>query len=143
MNTPQGLTLDAAGRPVDVNVRKAVFTPMFGPEYWHFAVAMFLTAGYVVAGVHAVGRMRGRRDRYHRLGFTVPFKVAAILTPIQFVLGDSIARSVFHKQPIEFAATEIVWKTDTHVPEYIFGWGVMSSRAPRSAPRPSGLRTGA
>ncbi|MCX4536132.1 cytochrome ubiquinol oxidase subunit I [Streptomyces sp. NBC_01669] len=121
MNTPQGFTLDAAGRPVDVNVRQAVFTPMFGPEYWHFTVAMFLTAGYAVAGVYAVGRLRGRRDRYHRLGFTVPFTVAAILTPIQFVLGDSIARSVFHKQPIKFAATEIVWKTDTHVPEYIFG----------------------
>lgn len=94
---------------------------MFGPEYWHFVVAMLLTAGYVVAGVYAVGWLRGRRDRYHRLGFTVPFTVAAILTPVQFMLGDSAARSVFHKQPVKFAALEIVWKTDTHVPEYLFG----------------------
>ncbi|MFF1834052.1 cytochrome ubiquinol oxidase subunit I [Streptomyces sp. NPDC058231] len=121
MNTPQGFTLDAAGRPDDVDVRQAVFTPMFGPEYWHFTVAMFLTAGYVVAGVYAAGWLRGRRDRYHRLGFTVPFTVAAILTPVQFVLGDSIARSVFQKQPVKFAATELVWKSDTHVPEYVFG----------------------
>ncbi|WP_344440012.1 cytochrome ubiquinol oxidase subunit I [Kitasatospora nipponensis] len=121
MNTPQGFTLDAAGNPTDVTVRQAVFTPMFGPEYWHFAVAMFLTAGYVVAGVYAVGWLRGRRDRYHRLGFALPFTVAAILTPVQFFLGDSIARSVFHKQPIKFAALEIVWNTDTHVPEYLFG----------------------
>ncbi|MEV2212363.1 cytochrome ubiquinol oxidase subunit I [Streptomyces sp. NPDC050997] len=121
MNTPRGFTLDESGNPVDVDVRQAVFTPMFGPEYWHFVVGVILTAGYVVAGVYAVGWLRGRRDRYHRLGFTVPFSVAAILTPVQFVLGDSIARSVFHKQPIKFAATEIVWKTDTHVPEYMFG----------------------
>ncbi|MFJ1606007.1 cytochrome ubiquinol oxidase subunit I [Streptomyces sp. NPDC088253] len=121
MNTPRGFTLDASGRPVNVNVRQAVFTPMFGPEYWHFVVGVVLTAGYVVAGVYAVGLLRGRRDRYHRLGFTVPFTVAAILTPVQFVLGDSIARSVFHQQPVKFAATELVWKTDTHVPEYIFG----------------------
>ncbi|WP_405613091.1 cytochrome ubiquinol oxidase subunit I [Streptomyces sp. NBC_00076] len=121
MNTPRGFTLDQSGNPVDVDVRKAVFTPMFGPEYWHFVVGVVLTAGYVVAGVYAVGWLRGRRDRYHRLGFTVPFSVAAILTPVQFVLGDSIARSVFHKQPVKFAATEIVWKTDTHVPEYMFG----------------------
>jgi len=121
MNTPRGFTLDPSGNPVDVDVRKAVFTPMLGPEYWHFVVGVILTAGYVVAGVYAVGRLRGRRDRYHRLGFTVPFTVAAILTPVQFVLGDSIARSVFHKQPTKFAATEIVWKTDTHVPEYMFG----------------------
>ncbi|GHB68540.1 cytochrome ubiquinol oxidase subunit I [Streptomyces cirratus] len=121
MNTPRGFTLDAGGNPVDVDVRRAIFTPMFGPEYWHFVAGVVLTAGYVVAGVYAVGWLRGRRDRYHRLGFTVPFTVAAILTPVQFVLGDSIARSVFHKQPVKFAATEIVWKTGTHVPEYMFG----------------------
>lgn len=121
MNTPRGFDLDASGNPVDVDVRKAIFTPMLGPEYWHFVVGVVLTAGYVVAGVYAVGWLRGRRDRYHRLGFTVPFSVAAILTPVQFVLGDSIARSVFQKQPVKFAATELVWKTDTHVPEYLFG----------------------
>jgi cytochrome d ubiquinol oxidase subunit I len=121
MNTPRGFTLDSAGNPVDVKVWKAIFTPMFGPQYWHFVVAMLVTAGYVVAGVYAVGRLRGRRDRYHRLGFTVPFTLAAVFTPVQFVLGDSIARQVFHKQPVKFAAMEIVWKTDTHVPEYLYG----------------------
>ncbi|MER5182326.1 cytochrome ubiquinol oxidase subunit I [Streptomyces sp. NPDC002896] len=121
MNTPRGFTLDPSGNPVNVNVRQAIFTPMFGPEYWHFVAGVILTAGYVVAGVYATGWLRGRRDRYHRLGFTLPFTVAAILTPVQFVLGDSIARSVFHKQPVKFAAMEIVWKTDTHVPEYMFG----------------------
>ncbi len=121
MNTPGGFTLDAQGKPVDVDVREALFTAMLGPQYWHFVVAMLVTAGYVVAGVYAVGWLRGRRDRYHRLGFTVPFTLAAVFTPVQFVLGDSLARSVFHEQPVKFAATEIVWRTDTHVPEYIFG----------------------
>ncbi|MEU8465801.1 cytochrome ubiquinol oxidase subunit I [Streptomyces sp. NPDC029003] len=121
MNTPQGFTLDAQGKPVDVDVWKALFTPMFGPQYWHFVVAMLVTAGYVVAGVYAVGWLRGRRDHYHRLGFAVPFTLAAVATPVQFFLGDSIARQVFHKQPVKFAAMEIVWNTDTHVPEYLFG----------------------
>jgi cytochrome bd ubiquinol oxidase subunit I len=121
MNTPQGFTLDAAGKPIGVDVQAAVFTPMFGPQYWHFVVAMFLTAGYIVAGVYAVGWLRGRRDRYHRLGFTVPFTVAAVLTPVQFVLGDNIARQIYHKQPVKFAAAELVWNTGTHVPEYVFG----------------------
>ncbi|MEU3984876.1 cytochrome ubiquinol oxidase subunit I [Streptomyces sp. NPDC026672] len=121
MNTPRGFNLDAAGNPVDVDVRRAIFTPMFGPEYWHFVMAMFVTAGYVTAGVYAMGWLRGRRDRYHRLGFTIPFTLAAVCTPVQFMLGDSIARQVFHKQPVKFAAMEIVWNTDTHVPEYLFG----------------------
>ncbi|MEV7392130.1 MULTISPECIES: cytochrome ubiquinol oxidase subunit I [unclassified Streptomyces] len=121
MNTPRGFTLDAAGNPVDVDVRRAIFTPIFGPEYWHFVVAMFVTAGYVTAGVYATGWLRGRRDRYHRLGFMIPFTFAAVFTPVQFVLGDSIARQVFHKQPVKFAAMEIVWKTKTHMPEYLLG----------------------
>ncbi|CAM5686469.1 Cytochrome bd menaquinol oxidase subunit I OS=Streptomyces lavendulae subsp. lavendulae OX=58340 GN=ythA PE=3 SV=1 [Streptomyces lavendulae subsp. lavendulae] len=121
MNTPQGFSLDPEGNPVDVNIWKAIFTPMFGPQYWHFVVGMLLTAGYVVAGVYAVGWLRGRRDHYHRLGFAVPFTLAAVATPVQFMLGDSIARSVFHKQPVKFAALEIVWETGTHVPEYMFG----------------------
>jgi cytochrome bd ubiquinol oxidase subunit I len=121
MNTPGGFTLNAVGKPVNITVRQAIFTPMFGPEYWHFVVAMFLTAGYVVAGVYAVGWLRGRRDRYHRLGFTVPFTVASILTPVQFFLGDNIARQIFHKQPVKFASAELVWNTGTHVPEYLFG----------------------
>ncbi|MFI9291090.1 cytochrome ubiquinol oxidase subunit I [Streptomyces gardneri] len=121
MNTPQGFSLDSEGNPVDVNVWKAIFTPMFGPQYWHFVVAMIITAGFMVSGVYAVGWLRGRRDHYHRLGFAVPFTIAAVATPVQFVLGDSIARSVFHKQPVKFAALEIVWETDTRVPEYLFG----------------------
>ncbi|QMU80294.1 cytochrome ubiquinol oxidase subunit I [Streptacidiphilus sp. PB12-B1b] len=121
MNTPRGFVLDAAGKPESVDVQAAVFTPMLGPEYWHFVVAMFLTAGYVVAGVYALGWLRGRRDRYHRLGFCVPFTVAAILTPVQFFLGDNIARQIYHKQPVKFAAAELVWNTGTHVPEYLFG----------------------
>ncbi|RSS68523.1 cytochrome ubiquinol oxidase subunit I [Streptomyces sp. WAC06614] len=121
MNTPQGFTLDPQGDPVDVNVWKALFTPMLGPQYWHFVVAMLMTAGYVVAGVYAVGWLRGRRDRYHRLGFTVPFTLAAAATPVQFVLGDAIARAVFRAQPVKFAAMEIVWRTGSHQPEYLFG----------------------
>ncbi|MFI8324137.1 cytochrome ubiquinol oxidase subunit I [Streptomyces sp. NPDC085529] len=121
MNTPRGFSLDAEGNPVDVNVWKAIFTPMFGPQYWHFVVAMVLTAGFMVSGVYAVGWLRGRRDHYHRLGFAVPFTIAAVAAPVQFVLGDSLARSVFHEQPVKFAAMEIVWKTDTRVPEYLFG----------------------
>lgn len=121
MNTPRGFALDAAGDPVEIDIRRAIFTPIFGPEYWHFVVGAFLAAAYVVAGVYATGLLRGRRDHYHRLGFVLPFTVAAILTPVQLVLGDSIARAVFREQPVKFAATELVWKTDTHVPEYIFG----------------------
>ena len=51
-------------------------------------VAAYLVGGFLIASVYAVGMLRGRRDRYHRLGFIIPFTVAAIATPIQMVVGD-------------------------------------------------------
>jgi cytochrome d ubiquinol oxidase subunit I len=121
MNTPQGFTLDSAGNPTAVTVEKVLFNPIFGPQYWHFIAAAYMTAGFLVAGVYAVGWLRGRRDRYHRLGFIVPFTVAAIVTPVQMVLGDGLARSVFTEQPAKFSAIEIVWTTGPNQAEYLYG----------------------
>ena len=121
MNTPQGFTLDPEGNPTAVNVGQVLFNPMLGPQYWHFIAAAYMTAGFMVASVYAVGWLRGRRDRYHRLGFLVPFTVAAIVTPIQLGIGDGIARSVYQEQPAKFAAIEIVWTTGPDQPEYLYG----------------------
>jgi cytochrome bd ubiquinol oxidase subunit I len=74
-----------------------------------------------VASVYAVGMLRGRRDRHHRLGLLIPLTLAAIVTPIQLGVGDTAARSVADDQPVKFAAMECVQKTHTHVTEYILG----------------------
>jgi cytochrome d ubiquinol oxidase subunit I len=65
--------------------------------------------------------LRGRRDRYHRLGLLIPLTVACIATPIQFAVGDTAARAIADHQPVKFAAMECVQKTSTHVTEYIYG----------------------
>jgi cytochrome bd ubiquinol oxidase subunit I len=121
MNTPQGFTLDASGNPTNVVVSEVLFNPMLSYQYWHMIAAAYMTAGFMVASIYAVGWLRGRRDRYHRLGFLVPFTVAAIVTPIQFVIGDTVARAVFEQQPVKFAAIEIVWETGADQPEYLYG----------------------
>src|SRR5262249_31453472 len=76
-----------------------------------------LCAGFVVSSIYAIGMLRGRRDRLHRLGFLIPFSIAAIATPLQMVVGDRSVREVVKLQPIKFAAMEMVPKTATHVPE--------------------------
>lgn len=65
--------------------------------------------------------LRGRRDRYHRLGFLIGFTVAAIATPVQMGVGDGLARWVYNEQPAKFAAIEMVTETSTDVPEVLFG----------------------
>ena len=61
--------------------------------------------------------LRGRRDRLHRLGFLIPFSIAAVATPLQMIAGDQAVREVVKLQPVKFAAMEMVAETATHVPE--------------------------
>jgi cytochrome d ubiquinol oxidase subunit I len=121
MNTPGGITLEA-GRLVDVNPTAALFPPALGYEFWHFIVAIYMTAGFAVAAVYAVAWLRGRRDHYQRLAFAVPFTIAAALTPVQLVIGDLSARALVQDQPAKFAAIEVTWTTRDHNPEVIGGF---------------------
>jgi cytochrome d ubiquinol oxidase subunit I len=77
--------------------------------------------GFLVASVYAGGMLRGRRDRYHRVGFLIPFTVAAIAMPLQMLVGDELARWVYNNDPVKFAAIEMVPKTASDVPETLFG----------------------
>ena len=121
MNTPGGFQLGPDGRPINIDVLGAIFTPALGYEFWHLIVALYMTAGFMVASVYAVGWLRGRRDRYHRLGFTVPFTMGAVLAPIQFVIGDIATRAVYEGQPAKFAAMEVTWNTQSNNPEIVGG----------------------
>jgi cytochrome bd ubiquinol oxidase subunit I len=121
MNTPGGFRLGPDGRPTDVDVTATLFTHALGYEFWHFMVAMYMTAGFMVASVYAVGWLRGRRDHYHRLGFTVPFTIGAVLTPVQLVVGDVATRAVLQDQPAKFAAMSITWRTQSRNPEIVGG----------------------
>src|SRR5262249_40138595 len=50
-----------------------------------------------------------------------PFTIATVATPLQFIVGDAIARWVYRNQPAKFAAIEIVTDSGTHQAEYIYG----------------------
>ena len=120
MNQPQGFKL-TNGEVTDVEPLKVIFNPAVPYEVPHMILAAYLVTGFLVASVYAVGMLRGRRDRYHRLGLLIPLTVACIVTPIQFAVGDTAARAIAEDQPIKFAAMECVQTTSTHVTEYIFG----------------------
>src|SRR5690242_4698133 len=121
MNQPQGYTLGANGNVTDVDPFKVIFNPAVPYEVPHMILAAYLVTGFLLASVYAVGMLRGRRDRHHRLGLLIPLTVASILVPIQFAVGDTAARSIADNQPIKFAGMECVQKTSTDVTEYIYG----------------------
>ena len=78
-------------------------------------LAAYLVTCFLVASVYAVGMLRGRRDRHHRLGLLIPLTVGCILAPIQFMVGDTAARAIAEDQPIKFAAMECVQHTHRDV----------------------------
>jgi cytochrome bd ubiquinol oxidase subunit I len=121
MNQPQGFDLNSAGEVTNVRPLEVIFNPATGYEFFHMWLAAYMVTGFLIASVYAVGMLRGRRDRYHRLGFVIPFTIAAIATPIQLFVGDTAARAVADDQPAKFAGFECVYESGDNQTEYLGG----------------------
>jgi cytochrome d ubiquinol oxidase subunit I len=120
MNKPGGITL-RDGSVATVRPAGVFFNGAFWYEFVHMFLAAYIVAGFTVAGVYARGLLRRRTDGYHRKGFLIGFGVAGATIPLQIVMGDFIARYLFHEEPRKFATIEMVPHTDTHVPETLLG----------------------
>jgi cytochrome d ubiquinol oxidase subunit I len=120
MNLPGGFTLEN-GRLTRVHPLEVFFNRAFWYEAIHMLLAAYIVAGFVTASVYAVAMLKGRRDRYHRVGFLVPFTVAALVMPFEIFVGDTMGRQVFKHEPAKFAALELLPRTGRHVPETLGG----------------------
>src|SRR5689334_5800923 len=117
MNEPAGFTLNSAGKVIDVDPVAVIFNKAMPYEAAHMVVAAYLVGGFLIASVYAMGLLRGRRTRYYRLGFIIPFTVAAIFTPIQMAVGDTLARWVYNNESEKFAGRELVAQSARDRPE--------------------------
>jgi len=122
MNHPTGFVM-RGGRPTHVDPVQALFVnPYFWHELVHMYVAGYVVTGFVVAGVYAVGRLRGRWGRYERTALAIPLAVAALAAPVQVLVGDWAARDVATMQPAKLAAFEGLARTTRGAPEHVLGW---------------------
>jgi cytochrome d ubiquinol oxidase subunit I len=120
MNAPRGFAI-RHGRLTGVDPWAAMFNPATGPETTHMILSAFLITGFAMASVYAVAMLRGRRDRYHRLGLLIPLTFAAAVTPVQIGVGDWAARFVAASQPVKLAAMEGLVASQSHAPEAVGG----------------------
>jgi cytochrome bd ubiquinol oxidase subunit I len=124
MNQPRGFDLEhylATDEVTDVDPWAAIFNPATPPQTTHMVLAAFMVSGFGTAAVYAAALLRGRTDRYNRLGFLVPFAMAAALTPIQIGVGDWAARFLADNQPVKLAALEGLDETRAGAPLTIAG----------------------
>jgi cytochrome d ubiquinol oxidase subunit I len=84
-------------------------------------VAGYVVTGFVLAGVYAFGRLRGRWGRYHRTALAIPLTIAALAAIVEGPVGDSAARDVARAQPTKLAAIEGLARTTPGAPEHLLG----------------------
>ena len=121
MNQPEGFTMAADGSITNVAPLDALFNKATTYEFPHMLLAAYMVCGFGLASIYAVGWLKGKRDRRTRIGFLIPFALAAIITPVQLYVGDVAARGVADHQPAKFAGMECIYETGPDQTEWIGG----------------------
>lgn len=115
MNMPVGFDIED-GEVVDVQPWAVLFNPGAVLQFAHMWIAAYMVVGFAVAGVYAAGMLRGRRDRHHRLGFTLPFVFASVATLVQPFVGHLLGLRIAEAQPAKLAAFELAVETESPSP---------------------------
>jgi cytochrome d ubiquinol oxidase subunit I len=124
MNHPTGFTL-RGGQVTHVHPVDALFgNPYFWHELVHMYLAGYIVTGFLVAAPYAFGRLRASRPatRYERTALAIPLTIAALVSPVQLLVGDWAARSVAANQPTKLAALEGLPHTMRGAPIHILGY---------------------
>jgi cytochrome d ubiquinol oxidase subunit I len=120
MNSPAGFRIEN-GEVVDVDPVKAMLNDAWFQQALHMTLAAYVATGFAVAGLYAIGMLRGHRDEYHRKGLAIAVALGAIAIPLQIISGDISARWVAENQPVKFAAMEGQFQTEAGAPLTIGG----------------------
>ena len=96
--------------------------PSFPYRLAHMLIASALTVAFLLAGLSAWQALRGKTNastpKAMRLGLTL----AAVLVPIQILVGDAHGLNTLEHQPQKIAAMEGVWHTEKGAPLLLFAW---------------------
>ncbi len=119
MQTPAGHVLD--GRQwIAGDWLAVIFNPSFPYRFTHMMIASGLTAAFVVAGLSAWRLLGAPSDALARRTLRVGVLVAAVLSPVQAVVGDFHGLNTLEHQPAKIAAVEAIWHTEKGVPLVLF-----------------------
>lgn len=115
MNAPVGFDL-VDGEVRNVDPWAVLLNPDAFWQFLHMWVAAYMVAGFTIASVYAVGMLRGRRDRAHRLGFTLAFAFASLSAVVQPLVGHLLGSRLAETQPAKLAAFELATETESPSP---------------------------
>ncbi len=97
-----------------------IFNPSFPYKYAHMMTACFVTVSFMVAGISAYRWLRGDRAPSVLAALRTGVLMAAVLVPLQVVIGDLHGLATLHHQPAKLAAMEGIWQTQKGAPAVLF-----------------------
>ncbi|MFT5421965.1 MAG: cytochrome d ubiquinol oxidase subunit I [Candidatus Endobugula sp.] len=119
MQTPAGFEMiDGVAFPVDWQA--IIFNPSLPYRLSHVLIASGLTAAFLVAGISAYRILIGDDKRAPLLALKTAIVLAAVLTPLQIVVGDFHGLNTLEHQPQKIAAMEGIWETEKGAPLLLF-----------------------
>jgi cytochrome d ubiquinol oxidase subunit I len=100
-----------------------IFNPSFPYRLVHTVIAAYLTTALVVGGVGAWHLLRDSTNKHARTMFSMAMWMAALVAPVQIVVGDLHGLNTLEHQPAKVMAMEGHYESHPEggAPLYLFG----------------------
>jgi cytochrome d ubiquinol oxidase subunit I len=133
MQTPAGYAINASGQIVATDWLALIFNPSFPYRFAHMVLAAYVSTAFVVGAAAALRLLRDHADEAARTAFSMAMWMAALVAPLQILVGDQHGLNTFKHQPEKVAAMEGHWETEADAPFYVWGWPDMAAEKTRFA----------
>jgi len=119
MHTPAGFEM-VNGQAHVTSWLAVIFNPSFPYRMTHMLLASGLTGSFLLAGISAYRWLHQDRAKDVMATLRTGVMVAAVLIPLQIMVGDLHGLNTLHHQPAKLAAMEGIWETQQGVPAVLF-----------------------
>ena len=119
MHTPAGYEM-INGQAHVTSWFEVIFNPSFPYRMTHMLLASGLTGSFLLAGISAYRWLKNDRAKDVMASLRTGVMVAAVLIPLQIVVGDLHGLNTLKYQPAKLAAMEGIWETQSGVPAVLF-----------------------
>ena len=119
MQTPAGHVVEQ-GALIAGDWLAVLFNPSFPYRFVHVMLASGLTAAFFLAGLSAWRLLRQPADVAARRALLAGVAVAALIAPLQVLVGDLHGLNTLEHQPAKIAAIEALWNTERGAPLVLF-----------------------
>ncbi len=127
MQVPVGYVVEN-GSYVPDDWSKILFSPVLWVRFPHMLLASYLTGAFCVAATGAWYLLRREFAAEAQIMLRMGLGLAAVLVPVQLVIGHFNGEYVVHHQPAKMAAIEARWHDEKPASEVLLAWPDVTNR---------------